>query len=284
MTDPADSPDQWVTSAVLSDVAATLSGIDALRTDAQALSRAGPAVGSTAGREVNLKPPIGEMALVHASTAWFLGADHVIAAHRLLAKAKTQTMAAHATLARSAIEGAVVTRWLMEPGLDAVERRWRGAAAQLEDHRQRMLFERAAGLEDIPRPPPAKSGRYRLDELSGRLKASGLWARHGSRPTMPEVTRLFSDYAVPAAPGRGEWIYRALSAFAHGKQWGALLGEIHEREALPGTSLKTARMGAGDQLALAAARITMVVLERALVELAVYLGRQTDGEPLPGEG
>lgn len=267
----ANTGGEWVSSECLDQTSEVLGAIDALGARCQEITHLGAAEGSLAMSDRAL--PLGQLALELASVSWSIGADHVIAWHRLLTRGLAQPMAAHITLARSAIEGAVMCRWLLDPGLDAEERRWRGAAAQLEDHRQRHLFEVAAGIDKMQREPPAMSGAQRRAELEARMRQASVRSR-GREPRVPDMTTLYRDYALPDAPGRGEWLYRGLSGFAHGKQWSALLGDIgrvREIAGIPGAQI--ARFTSNDQLTLLAARSSIGALERALAELASYAGR-----------
>lgn len=252
-----------------SQVVDALSGIDSLREREATLSgQAAPG----AGAQLDATRPLGNAAFTHASVAWSIAVDHVEAWNRLLTVGRLQTLAAHATLARAAMEGAIVCRWLMDPTIDSDERRWRGALAELEDHRQRRAFEASAGIQSSAYKPPGKSAAERYREHEALMRRLGIWRRQHDQK-MPSTTDLFRDYAIADEAGGGEWVYRLLSAFAHGMQWSALLGEIGERRDianLPGVYL--AHLTSNDKVTLIAALLTMDVLRAALDELAIYTG------------
>lgn len=195
----------------------------------------------------------------------------------------TQPMAAHATLARAALEGAVTCRWLIDPTIDREERRWRGAIVELEDRRQRRSWEAALGLDKISREPPAQSGAARYDEHVASMKAEGLWDIHRVRPApspdtpppAPGMTELFANYALVLARGQGEWFYRTLSAFAHQRSWAnVFLGEGTSMQSMPGVhGVSTGQYTSADMMTLKFATATMSALEVALRELQNYQGR-----------
>lgn len=254
---------------ITSQVIATLSAIGPVRDRQNVLAQAPPAVGSPA--QVDASRSLGNATFTHAAIASSIAVDHVEAWHRLLSVGRLQTLAAHASLARAAMEGAVTCRWLVDPRIDSEERRWRGAIAELEDHRQRREFERTAGITD--HPPPSRSGAERYAEHERRMRRERVWrADHNQR--MPAVTDLFREYAIADKPGGGEWLYRLLSAFAHGKQWSILLGEIGERRAAANMpDVYIARLTSSDEVTLRAALHTVDVLRAALDELERYAGR-----------
>lgn len=261
-------------SAALTDAASVLAAIDELWRREHDVISVGPLPGSLAAADSDL--PLGAIASELGSMAWSIGADHALAWHRLLHVARAQPMAAHATLARSVIEGAVVCRWLLEPGIDARERRVRATAMLAEDYRQRRNFERSANIENVPRGRLGRTGAQRHAELERDIRRHGLVAAGKNVRRPPEVTQLFADFAIPTRRGDGEWLYRALSGYAHGKQWAALLGEMGEpRPYGSGGPGQIARFSSNDNLTLAIARFAMTALAVGLSELALYYGHES---------
>jgi hypothetical protein len=72
-----------------------------------------------------------------------------------------QPFAAHMTLIRGAMEGAVACRWLIDPWQDSAERIRRGVALLLDDCGNRRDFERDFGIDPAAIKPPAKSAADR---------------------------------------------------------------------------------------------------------------------------
>ncbi len=107
--------------------------------------------------------PLGQYAPILASMFWASASDNLLAWHYLVSGARVQPTVAHGTLARATLEGAVMTRWLVAPGIVPAEHRNRGASAQLADNRLRLGFEQGVG---VPRSaclamasrPPCASG------------------------------------------------------------------------------------------------------------------------------
>ena len=228
-----------------------------------ATSRAGARAGSEAAQDES--SPLGHhvriMAIDHLTT----GIEHLVIWHRLLT-AGVQPYAAHVTLVRGAMEGAITCRWLIDPREDSAERIRRGVALLLEDYGNRGDFERDFGLADSIKPP-AKSAAVRRAEL----KAERIAAKIG--PTQaPKMTTLFGAY-IGLPPARGRAVYRLLSAWAHGKQWKGMTAKFEVVEgavAVPGG--KFVRATANDDLSLNLTTLGMMTATRALNELDAYCG------------
>jgi hypothetical protein len=87
------------------------------------------------------------------------------------------------------------------------------------------------------------------------------------------MTDRFSHYALLS--GRdGSWLYRVLSAYAHGLQWPiGGFGQLVERFDAPSGDGYIAKFSARDGPVDGATVVAFLALERALVELAWYAGR-----------
>lgn len=226
-----------------------------------ATSRAGGQTGSECAKDESsaLGHHVRILAIDHLTT----GIEHLVIWHRLLTGG-VQPFAAHVTLIRGAMEGAVTTRWLLDPREDSAERVRRGVALLLEDYRNRDDFERDFGIADAIKPP-AKSAAARHAEL----KAERVAAKIG--PTqVPKMTTLFGGY-IGLPPARGRAVYRLLSAWAHGKQWKGMTAKFEVVEgavAVPGGKL--VKVTANDDLSLNLTTLGMMTATRALNELDGY--------------
>lgn len=137
------------------------------RAHAQALRSLGP--GSRAA--VDSAQPLGQHVLFLAGLALSNAIEHLEIWRLVLVEAKTQPMAAHMTLLRGALEGAVTCRWLVDPAADSRERIRRGVTLLREDWGHRQDFERQVGHHANP---PGKSARERLRDLASACKAAGI--------------------------------------------------------------------------------------------------------------
>jgi hypothetical protein len=267
-------------SEELKETFETLARIDQLWAEGQKANAIvrdeGAAEGSRAA--VDAKDQFGRFVLQHAGTLWDVAADHVAAWRNV----KVQPMAAHATLARGGMEAAVTCRWLVDPKVDAAERRWRGAVLELEDRRQRRTWEAAGGFDKVPRAGDARTAAERYDEQAVGMKRGGLWrgqpgksGRSANEPKMPEATELFRVYAEPLRPGKGEWLYRTLSGFAHHRAWAlTFFGKHTDVKALPGAyRVNTGAYTSNDLATQVFAAAAIELIEVALAELRDYQGR-----------
>lgn len=252
-----DNQDPLITAKL----AETLARAPVLSDRLTATSRAGAQAGSEAAQDES--SPLGHhvriMAIDHLTT----GIDHLVMWHRLLT-AGVQPYAAHVTLIRGAMEGAVTCRWLIDPREDSAERIRRGVALLLEDYGHRGDFERDFGIADAIKPP-AKTAADRRAEL----KSERVAAKIG--PTQaPKMTTLFGGY-VGLPPARGRAVYRLLSAWAHGKQWKGLTAKfevVEDAVAVPGGRL--VKVTANDDLSLNLTVLGMMTATRAVDELDAY--------------
>jgi hypothetical protein len=128
------------------------------------------------------------------------------------------------SLARVALETALVSHWMLEP--DSRDgRRARGFAALWRDLDERRKVEDLAGLDEAKR---------KQTELLDQAEAHGLVTLHpdGRRRLtnpMPSAVALVRRWPPPDGI---EWLYRYLSGYSHGKSW-ALLAGIQTETAIP---------------------------------------------------
>ena len=236
----------------------------------QAETPKGPADGSDAAADNAV--PLGHLPFTFASQTWAAAAEHLLV-YRLLIETGTQPMAGHATLLRGALEGAAVTRWLLDPTASPGERISRAAALQSEDHRQRDRFERGIGIKDGQFTPPAKSGAERLAQHEADIDRHGI-----TKIPWPGFGALIAAHAIVrgrTTEGDGRWLYQALSAIAHHLPWSIVFSERTDVSDIPGVegSLGTT-VAASDQIVLMFTRQTVSTVVIGLDELLTYIGRR----------
>jgi hypothetical protein len=246
--------------AITTRMAERLVRIVALRKRHDELALATPAPNSSAAADA--PHPVGALVWILATQAWAVASDHALAWYELLTKAQAQPMRAHASLLRGALEGAVTTRYLVDPSLGAAQRLERAAAVQLADHHDRANFERASGFARKKLEPPAKHAQERSSDFRKRMKKLGV-----SRIDMWGYTRLCEHYATH------RWLYPVLSGMAHGKSWTLLVSQLDDPVKLPGLhDGGIGRESANDQLSLMATMSVMQTLEVSLEEIGHYAG------------
>jgi hypothetical protein len=151
--------------------------------------------------------------------------DHLVTWHRVISNGFSPTFA-HLSLIRTAHESSWLAYWLMEPAADAATRLARGVAAQRDDYDERRKIEEALGGRQYQLP--AKSAADRLSDLMAEAAAHGLTKlnKNGQPMLMTPLlsaVELFDKYE-PVANGRGSYLYRLYSGYAHGKQWALMQG------------------------------------------------------------
>lgn len=164
--------------------------------------------------------PLGQYAPILASMFWASASDNLLAWHYLVSGARVQPTVAHGTLARATLEGAVMTRWLVAPGIVPAEHRNRGASAQLADYRLRLGFEQGVGRPQERLPGDGQPAAVREREHLVAMQRHGIPTRGE-----PGMTNLYARYAIP---GRRDasWLYRLVSGFAHGRPWALGTGRM----------------------------------------------------------
>jgi len=205
MTDDSegDTQDPQITARLAQTLAQAPTLFDRLGVTA----RAGVAPGSPAAEDATSE--LGHHTRILAIDHLATGLEHLVIWHRLLTGG-SQPFAAHMTLIRGAMEGAVTSRWLIDPRQDAGERVRRGVALLLDDYANRRDFERDFGIDPAAIKSPAKSGADRYKELQAERDAAKI-----GPIKVPSTTYRFGGYGG-LQPGPGRAIYRLLSAYAHG--------------------------------------------------------------------
>ena len=234
-------------------------------------ARAGVSPESRAAKDANT--PLGHHARILAMDHLSTGIEHLVVWHRLLTSG-VQPYAAHMTLIRGAMEGAVTCRWLIDPRTDSADRVRRGVALLLEDYGNRRDFERDFGIAANAMTPPAKSAANRHAELQAQRDA----AKTG-RTDVPKMTALFGGY-TGLEPGFGRGIYRLLSAYAHGKQWKGLTLKLQVVEDGPDAAgARLVKVSANDDLSAMLTSLAMRTATVALAELEAYCQAMESTQP-----
>lgn len=243
---------------------------DAIRERAQ--RRIGdPQPGSLAAADAAI--PHARWVIVSANMAVGVAADHLFA-WKLIADGRLIPVYAPMTLLRTALEGAVLTRWLVDPRPGALERVSRGVAAQLDDYEERRKFEASARshakAEGLPEPPPptdpAKSAVDRFAELTAARDAAGIPAIR-----QPGPTYLMTRFGAPDYRDVS-WLYRLVSAFAHAKPW-ALHGTTLGPTSPSGTpGMQGGQVTASDNIIIGTTDLVAGIVETAILDLESYLG------------
>lgn len=163
----------------------------------------------------------------HAATAIRTALDHLKTWKLLVEGSGLIPTHAHLSLLRTAHESAFTACWLADPAIDAAMRLARGVAAQAADYDERRKAETAMGR--VVADPPGKLAVDRLRDLMAKAEIRGLTRLNKQNQPiltvgLPPVVELFNLYEPARPPAKGEYVYRLLSGFAHGKQWATTLG------------------------------------------------------------
>jgi hypothetical protein len=266
MATDSDRQDPKITARLLRSLAA----VPELFARINALQLAGLSPQSEAAKDAELPPgddKVGQHVAFLATQHLSNGIQHLLAWHELF-KAETQPIAAHLTLVRGAVEGAVLCRWLVDPGNDSAERLRRGAALQLEDYRHRLCFEEDWGIS-ADAFPHGKAGAARREDLRRVCDKAGIVP-----PKVPGWMDLAGMYADFRTPDIGRGWYRLLSGYTHGMEWPLLFVtnvDVEGAPEVPGGLLKN--ISANDNMAAAATEHAVRITRTALDELADYEGR-----------
>ena len=208
------------------------------------------------------------LAWEHACTCCAVAADHLFTWGKAHVEGGTQPWYAHLTLLRTALETAVIARWLLDGEISPEERLARAIGVQLHDQRERDKWERSF-------PPDVRPRRHAGRAWSGAGRVE-IWTRLKSRWHLPNreiiVTDLCDEYAETAGEIRGSSLYRQLGAASHGRTWAALpMSKIEGSR--PRTRGLSVEVTADDTLAVFATRVALVTAEFAVAELASYSTR-----------
>ena len=147
------------------------------------------------------------------------------------------------------------------------ERIQRGASIWLEDIRQRLNFEKAIGIDLKPRVPPAKTAAERQVEQRARMTEHGLDLKFPVKST----TELFGAHLKGAVKGNAEWVYRFLSAFAHGSSLMLTMSELGQQVETSAPGLKQVLVTSDSRWTQLATQLAVDGLARALDDLEAYI-------------
>lgn len=239
-----------------------------------------------------LSDELGACAFHIASTSLASALDHLTTMKRVFETALLPPYALYA-LARSAHEGALVAEWLMEPRLAIDDHFARSVGAQFDDYGERSKLEQAANI----RPKgSAELAVTRRAQFMAKAHARGL-ARPNAKsgelePTRPllGITNLFDrfeshDRTLPdgsVVKVSGSVLFRAYSAFAHGKQWANLLGRLEPVTAPDANRHQIAVVIGSDAILERAYVAPTAAARRALDAIGVYRSHSNwPADPLP---
>lgn len=228
--------------------------------------------GSRAARDGRNR--IGRHALELACTGISVGLEHLDTVRVVIEDARILTPFAPITLIRTAIEGCVKARWLLEQGITADARLERGVAAQRADYDERRKFEDAAGTPEQT-GPQFKTARERIAELEKTAKSLGITIR---KP--PDRVRLFDLYLFPGMESRvegsklGGVLYRLVSGPAHAMQWSLITGDLDLQplEELGQYVTRLASVTMKDETAAVAIMVGVLAARDGLDDLEAYTG------------
>jgi hypothetical protein len=219
--------------------------------------------------------PLGQHVPILAGTHLSNGLEHLLSWHRLLMPPTPQgfpvqgwqPLAAHVTLIRGCIEGAVMCRWLVDPKADSPVRIQRGVALLLDDYRNRRAWENDRGMGDADFGKGKNAAQRHEDLRKARDDA-----KIEEVPVL-NYTDLFGLYAGYRAPSGGRAMYRLLSAWAHGLQWPMATANfvpIEDGPKVPGGGV--GRFSANDEMSAVYTSVAVRLAKAALHELMAYRG------------
>jgi hypothetical protein len=228
-----------------------------------AATRQPPAEGSPAAADRDRFDGIGSYSWVFAGQVLGVAMDHAEAWVRLF-ESHGLPRYAHLTLLRATLEAAVTVRWL----ISAVTPEGRVAAAVSLLEEDLVDWDRL--VESFPgstAPDDAAAHAKVLAEMRAQVAAAGLQTK---RP--PSTSDRVRDFG--AHPGRkSDWIFRILSAPAHGSTWSISLGEIGDEVEALVRGAGTVKVRAHPLLASNATTIVVSTLAAAVTDFEGYVGR-----------
>lgn len=218
---------------------------------------------SLAAADARTSTRLGHEPVMNAGAQLSTSLDHLITWRHLMSAGPTglQPTYAHMTLLRGALEGAVVARWLVDSTVDPRERLARAADWLREDYMKRRRIEEI--IRSRPKPP-RKLASERITELDAAAKALGLRLLR-----IVNTTDLFRAYCSLTAD-KGEYVYSAVSAFAHGRPWSLFMSQMTPvGPGLPDTG-GLGTITANDEYALVFTMIAVHTANMAVADLQTY--------------
>ena len=265
-----DVQDPEITARLL----AAVSEVPALWEQLHAVARTTSSPQSEATKDAAM--PLGHYGALLADQHLSNGIEHLLTWHRLLHPPTPQghpvqvwqPYAAHVTLIRAGMEGAVMCRWLVDPQVESKVRIQRGVALVLEDRRNRRAWESDMGVAPDASSGKSRTGAQRYADLLSQRKTAKL-----EEVEVLNYTDLFGLYAGYRTPCSGRAMYRLLSGWTHGMEWPqgtANLEPVEDGPMVPGGQLSTA--SANDEMAATFTAFAVRLARTALHELATYRG------------
>jgi hypothetical protein len=253
-----------------------LEGIPPLQERYSAAAR--PSDGSLAAQDgVTL---LGRMAFDLSQVALGIGLEHLACWYALPLQARRMPAVTHFTLIRTALEGATLARWLLEPTTEG-ERISRSARAQWDDYEQQRQMQEVAGAPTEQRDG-WKPALQKQRELLAAVDSAGLKLAERRSKTYRFDHYVFPEEEVAKHGGRrlGKLLYQILSAPSHAHQWSAYQGArwelLEESEVRPRT--QTMLLSGRQDVAQVMTVIAVLAFSDAITEFERYGAQRSTGE------
>jgi hypothetical protein len=171
---------------------------------------------------------------------------------------------AHLTLLRATLEAAVTVRWL----ISAVTPEGRVAAAVSMLEEDLVDWDRLVDSFPGSADPDDTAVHAKvLGEIRAQVAVAGFQTK---RP--PSTSDRVRDFGVHPGP-KTDWIFRILSAPAHGSTWSISLGEVGDEVEPLVRGARTVKVRAHPLLASNATSIVVSTLVAAVTDFERYVGR-----------
>jgi len=234
-----------------------------LDTRVHAATRQPPAEGSPAAADQDRFDGIGSYPWVFAGQVLGVAMDHAEAWVRLF-ESHGLPQYAHLTLLRATLEAAVTVRWL----ISAVTPEGRVAAAVSMLEEDLVDWDRLVDSFPGSADPDDTAVHAKvLGEIRAQVAVAGFQTK---RP--PSTSDRVRDFGVHPGP-KTDWIFRILSAPAHGSTWSISLGEVGGEVEPPVRGARTVKVRAHPLLASNATSIVVSTLVAAVTDFERYVGR-----------
>ncbi len=218
-----------------------------------------PLPGSLWAADLARAPLPGPYARIYAGTSIHSALDHLMAWRQIVWSGLIPVLA-HWVLARTIVECAERTLWLIDPSIATSDRVARGIAARLEDQEERRKFERLQTAEDLRarRPETFRTAEERKVEIKAKAVADGI-------PVIgyKDNTALLRDAGL-------EWLYRLASGYAHGFEWNSVGSTMVPVPGVSGPGMAGGIMSANDDILAGVAAIAESRARRAVEALERY--------------
>ena len=234
-----------------------------LDTRVHAATRQAPAEGGPAAADQDRFDGIGSYPWVFAGQGLGVAVDHAKAWVRLF-ESHGLPQYAHLTLLRATLEAAVTVRWL----ISAVTPEGRVAAAVSMLEEDLVDWDRLVDSFPGSADPDDTAVHAKvLGEIRAQVAVAGFQTK---RP--PSTSDRVRDFGVHPGP-KTDWIFRILSAPAHGSTWSISLGEVGDEVEPLVRGARTVKVRAHPLLASNATSIVVSTLVAAVTDFERYVGR-----------